>query len=339
MVGNALRESGMCQSQWRPSPEDAAACRAILARGSKSFNAAFYLLPRRARDSIAALYAFCRVADDAVDGAGADAEALDGLAERVERIFGDGPAEGPVDRAFAAVVRAHGIPRPVVEALLEGFRWDLEGRRYETLSEVRAYSARVAATVGVMMALVLGERRPATLGRACDLGVAMQLTNIARDVGEDARRGRIYLPLQMLRQSGLDPGRWVARPAFSPALGEVVERVLLEADALYRRADAGIPSLPRDSRLAVRAARLVYAEIGEVIRAARYDSVTRRAVTTTGRKLLLLLRALAPRWEEADRKLAGAPPLEEAAFLVAAAGGAAACTASANGSSGDSRGL
>jgi phytoene synthase len=311
----------MEEPRQRPSQEDAAVCRAILARGSKSFHAAFHLLPRRVRDPIAALYAFCRIADDAVDRAGANPAALDRLRERVDRLYAGRPVAHPVDRAFSTVVQAYGLPRLVVEALLEGFRWDLEGRRYETLSELRAYSVRVASTVGVMMTLILGERRGPTLARACDLGVAMQLTNIARDVGEDARRGRIYLPLQMLREAGLDPERWVARPMFSPALGEVVERVLLEADGLYRRADAGLPALPGDACFAVRAARLLYAEIGEAIRAARLDSVSRRAVTTAGRKLFLLLRAMAPRWEERDRRLAEAPPLEEAAFLVRAVDG------------------
>jgi phytoene/squalene synthetase len=160
----------MEEPRQRPSQEDAAVCRAILARGSKSFHAAFHLLPRRVRDPIAALYAFCRIADDAVDRAGANPAALDRLRERVDRLYAGRPVAHPVDRAFSTVVQAYGLPRLVVEALLEGFRWDLEGRRYETLSELRAYSVRVASTVGVMMTLILGERRGPTLARACDLG-------------------------------------------------------------------------------------------------------------------------------------------------------------------------
>ena len=97
------------------------------------------------------------------------------------------------------------IPRALPEALLEGFAWDAAGRRYETLDEVEHYAARVAGCVGAMMTLVMGRRDPAILARACDLGVAMQLTNICRDVGEDARAGRLYLPLAWLRDNGIDP--------------------------------------------------------------------------------------------------------------------------------------
>ena len=91
-----------------------------------------------------------------------------------------------------------------------------EVRRYETLQDLDAYAARVAGSVGAMMTLVMGQRAPEIVARACDLGVAMQLTNIARDVGEDARAGRLYLPLQWLREAGIDPDAWLAKPVFTP---------------------------------------------------------------------------------------------------------------------------
>jgi len=302
-------------------PEDIAACRDILRRGSRSFTAASRLLPRRVRDAASVVYAFCRVADDAIDGADASPAALDGLRQRLDRIYGGHPDDAPVDRAFAAVAEACGIPRAVPEALLEGFLWDLSGRRYETISELRGYGVRVASTVGIMMTLVMGVRSARALARACDLGVAMQLTNIARDVGEDAHAGRVYLPLDWLREAGVDVEALVAEPRFTPALGQVVERLLSEADRLYALADQGIPLLPRDCRASIRAARLVYAEIGAVIRARNLDSVSARAVTTRGRKLRLLLRALAGfRRGDTDEH---APPLDEAAPLVAAASASA----------------
>ena len=96
------------------------------------------------------------------------------------------------------------------DALFEGLQWDCEGRRYEDLEALHAYAARVAGAVGVMMALLMGVRDADALARACDLGVAMQLTNIARDVGEDARAGRLYLPLDWLREAGLDPAAFLA---------------------------------------------------------------------------------------------------------------------------------
>jgi phytoene synthase len=271
---------------------DIRACHGILARGSKSFVAASRMLPRRLHDRTAALYAFCRVADDAVD-LGSDAQKeLARLHERLDRIYAGRPEEDPVDRAFCGLVHALEIPQTIPAALLEGFAWDAEKRRYETEQDLEAYCARVASTVGVMMTLVFGERSPVLLARACDLGLAMQLTNICRDVGEDARAGRVYLPLDWLAEAGLDPEGLVGRPEPSPALAGVVRRTLALAETFYRRADGGMSLYPRDCRLGVRAARLIYAQIGRVIARNGYDSVSTRAYTSKARKLLLLGRAL-----------------------------------------------
>ncbi|MBN1774708.1 MAG: phytoene/squalene synthase family protein [Deltaproteobacteria bacterium] len=302
-----------------PDADDLAACERSLREGSKTFHAAARLLPSRLRPPVVAAYAFCRVADDAIDGAESPADGLAALRERLDGIYAGAPDDHPVDRAFAAVARGFRIPRAVPEALLEGFLWDVEGRRYETAGELRAYAARVAAAVGVLVTLIMGERRPPVLARACDLGVAMQLTNIARDVGEDARHGRVYLPLDWLREAGIDPEAFPRSPTFGPALGALVERLLAEADDLYQRAAPGIPLLPADCRPAIRAARLIYADIGRVIRKADHDSVTRRAFTTRRRKLWLLLCS---RWgrraRRPERVGAGLPPLAETAFLVRA---------------------
>lgn len=323
------------------SAEEAETCRALLAQGSKSFHAASLLLPRRMRLPAAAVYAFCRVADDAVDDAGlgiadpgarqaAMRQALQGLHDRLDRIYSADPGQDPVDRAFAAVARAHGIPRELPLALLEGFAWDALGRRYETLSDVRAYGVRVASSVGLMMTCLMrpdGDRWPLGLvyARACDLGVAMQLTNIARDVGEDARMGRVYLPADLLAEVGLAPEALVAEPRFRPELGEVVRRLLDEADRLYARADAGIAMLPWDCRVAIRAARLIYAAIGDRVARRGYDSVSGRAVTSAGRKLWLALRALSALLPtRPPPSLALAPVLPEAEPLVRALVGGAA---------------
>jgi phytoene synthase len=301
------------------SAADLAACAALLRQGSKSFHAAARLLPRRIRPAVVSTYAFCRVADDAIDHADSPAAGLAALRRRLDRLYAAAPDDHPVDRAFAAVVHRFRIPRAVPEALLEGFLWDVEGRRYRTLGELRAYAARVAAAVGVLVTLIMGERRPPVLARACDLGVAMQLTNVARDVGEDARHGRLYLPLDWLREADIDPEAFLQAPTFGPALGGLVERLLVEADGLYDRAATGIPLLPADCRPAIRAARLIYADIGRVLRHAGHDSVSHRAFTTRRRKLWLLLRS---RWSRTARRVervgAGLPPLPETAFLVRA---------------------
>jgi phytoene synthase len=287
----------------------------MLAGGSKSFASAARLLPRRVAAPATALYAFCRVADDAIDLHGGP-QAMAELRARLAALHSGAPHAHPADRAFARVVARHAIPRALPEALLEGLAWDDAGRAYETLAELEAYAARVAAAVGAMMTLLMGCRNPAALARACDLGVAMQLTNIARDVGEDARNGRLYLPRAWMREEGLDPAAFLAAPAFSPALGRVVARLLREADALYLRAEAGIALLPRDCRAGIAAARFVYAEIGRQVERQGLDSVSRRAVVPGFRKLRLMGRALG-RIPHRPADLA-APPLEATRFLVEA---------------------
>ena len=294
--------------------EDLAACRALLRTGSRSFYFASHLLPRDVAHRASALYAFCRQVDDVVDADGRAPDALPRLRERLAAVYRGTPQDSPVDRAFAAVVVSEQIPKALPQALLEGMTWDAEGRRYETLSEVLAYSARVAASVGAMMSVIMGRRAPATLARACDLGVAMQLSNIARDVGEDARLGRLYLPAAWLREAGLDPDAWLAAPVFTPALGEVVRRLLDEAWPLYERAGVGIADLPAGCRPGIHTAARVYAEIGREVLRRDGDSVTARAVVGTGRKLSLLpggcIAALG-RPAPSD-----APPLAETRFLV-----------------------
>jgi 15-cis-phytoene synthase len=282
----------MAMSGLEQHRQDLRACHAILAHGSKSFVAASRVLPRRLHDRTAALYAFCRIADDEVDLSEDAAAGLDRLHGRLDRIYAGTPDPDPVDRAFCRLVEEVGIPRAIPAALLEGFAWDAEHRRYATSAELEGYCARVASTVGVMMSLVFGVRSPLLVARACDLGLAMQLTNICRDVGEDARAGRVYLPLAWLAEAGLDGEGLIARPEPSPALAAVVERTLALAETFYRRADGGMRLFPRDCRLGVRAARLIYAEIGRVIARNHYDAVTRRAYTSKARKLYLLARSL-----------------------------------------------
>jgi phytoene synthase len=300
---------------------DLAFCRASLRRGSKSFAAAGLLLPPGMRDAFAALYAFCRAADDAVDTAPADAGTLRALVARLDAVFGEAGEDAlPAgDLALRWAVRTYDLPRAFLDALLEGFAWEVEGRRYETESELFAYAARVASCVGASATVLMGRRDAETLARACDLGVAMQLTNIARDVGEDARNGRLYLPRSWMREEGLDPGAFLARPAFTPALGRVVRRLLDTADVLYRRADDGIGRLPPRCQPAIRAARLIYADIGRVIAGHGYDSVTRRAVTGAARKAWLLTRAMAD--ASGPARVPAPPPLAETQFLVEAAAG------------------
>jgi phytoene synthase len=269
------------------NPADLAACRALLCGGSRSFFAASLLLPKRVRAPATALYAFCRVADDAIDLGDDPAAALQSLKARLDAAYAGMPEPNPVDRAFAATVKTFSIPKTLPAALIEGLAWDAAGRRYATYAELLDYAARVAGAVGVMMAVVMGVRDSTSLARAADLGVAMQLSNIARDVGEDARAGRVFLPLDWLREAGIDPPALLKAPAFTPALGGVVRRLLNEADTLYARAEAGIARLPLDCRLGIAAARRIYAAIGTEVAQAGYDSVSQRARVAGRRKIAL----------------------------------------------------
>jgi phytoene synthase len=309
---------------------DIEACRRLMRGGSKSFFAASLLLPSRVRAPATALYAFCRLADDAIDLGSDAAAAMACLTARLDAIYAGQPEAFDADRALAAAVRHCGIPRPLLDALLDGFLWDAEGRRYHTLDDVHDYSARVAGTVGAMMALVMGAQSPQALSRACELGLAMQLTNIARDVGEDARNGRLYLPRDWLAEAGVDADAWLRAPVFDARIGGVIGRLLDEADRLYKRSEQGIAALPRDCRPAIRAARLVYAEIGEQLRREGLDSVSRRTVVSRQRKIALMARATGAAILLPAPATQVMPTLPAVQYLVdaAARGSAAAATAS-----------
>ena len=303
-------------------PDDLNHCREAIRHGSLSFHAASKLLPAKVRDPALALYAFCRLADDEVDEGTQQANAVFRLQERLDAAYDGKPHNAPEDRAFAAIVEDFEMPRALPEALLEGLAWDAAEHRYDTLSGVRDYSARVASAVGAMMCVLMRVRDPDALARACDLGVAMQLTNIARDVGEDARMGRIYLPLDWLAEHRIDPVNFVRDPLPTEEVRVMVKRLLAEADRLYRRSEAGINVLPLQARTGIWAARLIYAGIGKQLRRQGFDSISTRAHTSTRQKLGWVMQAgirtggsvIMPK-----SPVIFAKPLPEVAFLVEAA--------------------
>jgi phytoene synthase len=309
--------------------EDEKACSAAIRRGSKSFHLASLMLPSPTRQAARSLYAFCRHSDDLIDAPRSGLPALERLRQRLDQIYAGDPAPIACDRAFARAVHDHAIPKPVVDALLDGFAMDLDGRRYQSLDELKTYATCVAASVGLMMAAVMGVSDRFALARAADLGLAMQLTNIARDVGEDARNGRLYLPLDWLIERGIDPEVFLRAPRFSSALGDVIRQLLQEAEHHYRLGHAGIESLPATCRHAIRTAALVYEDIGASIAANGFDSVSQRARTTLARKLALLVSARRAEQKRPDlsqqTRLAPADPAS--ANLVSLASLAAATVA------------
>lgn len=268
---------------------DMSECRRLLSHGSKSFYIASHFLPRALRESASGLYAFCRIADDLVDLGDDPRQALVTLHKRLDLIYDGRPDNHPIDRVLSLIVIDHKLPRGLLDALLEGFEWDANGRDYHTLTDVCDYGARVAGTVGVMMAILMGVKDHATLARAADLGVAMQLTNICRDVGEDARAGRLYLPRDLMREAGLDPEAFLRNPEPSAALIRVLQQLLAEAQRRYQLADEGIRQLPRSCRPGILAARRLYAEIGRTVVQNDYDSINQRAVVSRARKGQILL--------------------------------------------------
>ena len=301
---------------------DMQACREMIRTGSLSFHAASRLLPGRVRDPALALYAFCRVADDEVDEGHDKARAVLSLRDRLDLVYQGRPRNAPADRAFATVVEGFEMPRALPEALLEGLAWDAVGRRYDTLSGVLDYSARVASAVGAMMCVLMRVRDADALARACDLGLAMQLTNISRDVGEDAHAGRLFLPRDWLEEEGVDEAAFLANPVASDGVRRATARLLAQAARLYHRSEAGIAALPIGCRPGIFAARHIYDGIGAEVARAGYDSVSRRARTTGRQKLgwLMLSGARTALSGVMPRNAAlHARPVAEVAFLVDAA--------------------
>lgn len=270
-------------------PDDLEHCREAIRTGSLSFHAASKVLPARVRDPALALYAFCRLADDAVDLQRDKAGAVLNLRDRLELVYAGTPRNAPADRAFAAIVEDFEMPRALPEALLEGLAWDAMDRRYQTLSELKDYSARVASAVGVMMCVLMGVRDAHALARAADLGLAMQLTNIARDIGEDAEEGRLYLPLDWLAEEGVDPELFLLNPKPSREIRALTRRLVMEARRLYVRADAGVTGLPLDCRTGIYAAGRIYGGIGDVVERSGFDSISSRARTGKAAKLRWLV--------------------------------------------------
>lgn len=304
------------------APADLEHCRAAIKEGSYSFHAASKLLPAKVRDPALALYAFCRLADDEVDFGTNKPAAVLALRDRLDLAYAGRPKDAPADRAFAAIIEDFDMPRALPEALLEGLAWDGVERRYGTLSDLRSYSARVASAVGAMMCVLMRMRDEHALARACDLGVAMQLTNIARDVGEDARAGRLYLPTDWLNEAGIDIEAFLADPKASRDIRLLVKRLLAEANRLYFRSEAGVARLPVSARPGIFAARYCYDAIGRKLARRGFDSVTQRVSTTSGHKLRLLgvsILHAAATMAMPQSPVIYARPLPEVAFLVDAA--------------------
>jgi phytoene synthase len=278
----------------------------VIEKGSKSFAAAARLFAPATRDGAYMLYAWCRYCDDQTDdqelGFGASPLARDEARARVDRLremtlsaVAGEPTGDPVFAGLQRVVASAQIPHRYPLEHLDGFVMDVEGRTYATLDDTLEYCYHVAGVVGVMMAHLMGVRDEPTLDRATDLGLAFQLTNICRDVIDDAGVGRVYLPRDWLAEAGV-PVDGVADPEHRAGIFEVVQRVLTEADRYYQSSWLGISQLPPRSAWAVAAANAVYSDIGRLILQRGPHAWDTRTSTGKARKAALVLGAGPKSW-------------------------------------------
>ncbi len=301
------------------TPADTPRGDAAIRAGSKSFAAASRLFDDHTRRLTWALYAWCRHCDDVVDGQqlghGAiaregRADALAGLRRETERALAGATDGAPPFAGLAWVVRETRLPPAFPRVHLDGFAMDVEGRRYETLEQTLEYCYHVAGVVGLMMAWLMGVRDEPTLLRGNDLGLAFQLTNITRDVAEDAAAGRVYLPAAWLRGEGASAdASGLMAPANRDALVRVVRRVLDEADRYYASAGVGVARLPFRCGWAVATASHVYGDIGRVVRRQGGAAWETRARTSSARKMVRMVQAFGETvGRRALRHVVEAPP-------------------------------
>lgn len=268
--------------------------------GSKSFATAAKLFDASTRRSTLMLYAWCRHCDDVIDGQtlGApatphprdDAQArMAHLELETRRAYSGASMEEPAFAAFQEVALMHHIPPQLAFDHLAGFAMDVHQQRYLRLEDTLRYCYHVAGVVGLMMARVMGVRDERVLDHACDLGLAFQLTNIARDIVEDAHQGRCYLPDEWLHPLGLHAEN-LAEPQHRAALATLAARLVAEAEPYYQSAQAGLPGLSLRSAWAIATAHGVYREIGVKVQQAGAQAWDRRQRTSQGEKLGLLLK-------------------------------------------------
>lgn len=266
---------------------DAVHCRKIVRISARTFWVASGFLPADKRRAAFALYAFCRVADDIVDlGARnetADTARLLAAYRRELDAALAGRASGPVFRELARAVEWYGVPAPVLVELLDGVARDCAPTRYDSWHELSRYCEGVASSVGEMCTYVFGvsgdgAMRARALSHARTLGVAMQLTNILRDVGEDARNGRCYLPTEDLARFGLTREEVLARSiGATRGWKGLIQFEIARTRALYAQAMPGIPLLSPDSRRCATACAVGYAGILNAIEDLDYDTFRSRA--------------------------------------------------------------
>jgi phytoene synthase len=266
-----------------------------LATHGRSFSFASILIPEPYRSRVIAVYAYCRYTDDLVDRGrrtrGQALAQLDYWLDASEAAYRGEPTEHEMLRVVMGDMAAANVPFQYAAELIRGMRMDVMGHRYHSMDELRVFCYRVASVVGLWLTELFGVHDSSTLERASRLGIAMQLTNIIRDVGEDWSRGRLYLPRDVMRACGLttemiDGVRQGIEPMPRAYIG-VVQQLMAAAEADYAHAWPGIGALPEFFRPGVAVAARAYAAIHEAIRENNYDTLRLRASTSATRKLAI----------------------------------------------------
>ncbi len=285
----------------RELAENYAECGDYTRQHAKTFYFASHALPREKRMAAYAVYAFCRYADNIVDGADSSGDThrsvvrLNGLRDQLRYVYTYSPLMNPKLMAFRDTVTRYRIPMEYFQDLLRGLEMDLTQKRYETFDELHEYCYCVASVVGLIMAMIFGVKDEKALSYAIDLGTAMQLTNILRDIGEDYRMGRMYIPREDLHRFRCTEWQ-IQNSIIDDSFRAMMRFQVARARAYYLRAASGIPMLSNDgSRFCVRLMSRTYARILDIIERNGYDVFSTRAFVPLASKCWIALRSLAGR--------------------------------------------
>lgn len=275
--------------------------RSITKQSQSNFYYAFLFLPKPKRDALYAVYAFCRLSDDLVDETQAGVNSTDALShwrKALDRYLDD-RVDSPVIAAIGQAARRYNIPKTYFDELLNGMEMDLTRARYATFEDLYPYCYRVASIVGLICIEIFGYTNPLTKTYAEQLGIAFQLTNILRDVGVDAQRGRIYLPQDELRRFGYSEEELLAG-RYNRAFAELMRFQCERARGFFQAASAALTVEDKRSMLAAEIMRAIYYRLLLRIEAQQYDVFRGNITIGKPRKLLLagglwLQSALSPR--------------------------------------------
>lgn len=262
---------------------------------ARTFYFASFILPQSKKQAAYVIYAFCRRADNILDETESRTVSdklgdLESLRQELENVYGGDLAAGHEFSAFQETVRHYGIPREFISAILDGVAMDLEIKRYETWADLEVYCYRVASAVGLIMSRILGVSSDRAYPHAIQLGKAMQLTNILRDIREDYEMGRVYIPQKELEHFGCDESS-LSGPAVSKEFADLMRFQISRARSLYRSAGGGIPFLISDgSRFCVEVMSALYERILDVIERRHYDVFRRRTVVSFPEKVMRVIR-------------------------------------------------